>query len=275
MSLKEYENVPVPQIVEKKEPTAAELAAEREAQLREELKQKEIDAARAQAKAEAMERYVSEQFAHGRETRPADRDTQRAVNELGLTEEDILNDPAGAIAKISAHMKARDAEMYAYQERVNSVVGNLAKNSFRAEMSALKNERFAEWLVPYVEDYFRKNPDEALLDGSVKRVYNQLVGQNYEELERLSKEKGIPPNTRQRIVEPGIRTSGYEPAPVKEEKPVLPEDEMFMLQEHNRKVDPKYKMTPEEWADIRSGKKYPKKISTDIQVRGAKSNVSY
>lgn len=274
MSLKEYENVPVPQIVEKKEPTAAELAAEREAQLREELKQKEIDAARAQAKAEAMERYVSEQFAQGRGQVPADRDTQRAVSELGLSEEDILNDPAGAIAKITAHMKARDQELYAYQERVNSVVGNLAKNSFRAEMSALKNERFAEWLVPYVEDYFRKNPEEALLDGSVKRVYNQLVGQNYEELERLSKEKsGV--NNRQRIVEPGIKTSGYEPAPVKEDKPVLPEDEMFMLQEHNKRVDSKYRMTPEEWAEIRSGKKYPKKISTDIQVRGAKSNVSY
>ena len=275
--MREFETGRVPQIVEPPKPSEAELSAKREADLREELRQKELDTARAQAKAEAMENYVKQQFEAGRvqQTSQVDkRDAQIAANDLGLTEQDILNDPTAAIAKISEHMKRRDQELYDYQERVNSVVGGLAKNTFRAEMNSLKNERFGEWLVPYVEDYFRKNPQAALNDGEVRRVYNELVGQNYSELEKLSVEKATPPG-RERIIEQPIRASSYSPEPPKDDKGKLPEDEMFMLGEHNRKVEEKYRMTPEEWADIRSGVKYPKKISTDIQVRGAKSNVSY
>ena len=162
-----------------------------------------------------------------------------------------------------------------YQERANSVIGNLAKNSFKAEMGALQNERYGEWIAPYVEDYFRKNPEDVFKDGSVRRIYNELVGQNIEELERLHREKAIPPNQqRERVVEMPLGYSSVPEPRSRNDGNTLPEDEAFMLSEHNRK-SPQYAMTPEEWAEIRTGKKFPKKISTDIQHRGAKPNVSY
>lgn len=255
-------------------PTLEQQATDREAALQAELQSQRIEAAKAQAKAEAMERFVQDSFQRGRQEVP--QEAQVAVNDLGLTEEQILADPTGAIAKIAAQIRQRDEAMREYQQRVGNVVGNLAKSTFKAEMESLKSERFSEWLTPYVEDYFRKNPEEAFKEGAVRNVYNQLIGQNYGELERLEREKvGVPTQTRERVVEPSVRQSYSNVAPPTSQTNILPEDEMFMLESHNRKSPEQYRMTPEEWRDIRQGRKYPKAISTDIQVRGAKPNVSY
>ena len=258
-----------------KGPSPEEQARERELQLQGQKQAAEIEAARSQAKAEAMERFLQQSFARGRSEAPP-QEAVRAQQDLGLTEEEILADPTGSIAKLSDHIRRQNEAMVEYQNRANSVIGNLAKSNFKSEMSALGKERYAEWLAPYVEDYFRNNPEEAFKDGSVRRIYNELVGQNIEELERLHKEKAVPPGqvNRERVIEQSTGASNYSPEPPRKETSALPEDEMFMLSEHNRRA-PQYAMTPEEWADIRSGKKFPKKISTDIQYRGAKPNVSY
>lgn len=253
-------------------PSEAELAREREAQIQEQLRQSEIEAAKAQARAEAMEAFVREGFAQGRTQPPPE--AVKAQESLGLSDEDILSDPTGSIARLQEQIRRQEAEMREYQERANSVIGNLAKNNFKGEMQALQKERYGEWITPYVEDYFRKNPEEAFRDGSVRRIYNELVGQNIEELERLHREKTQTPQQRQKVIEAPTRFSASPEPPRDEKKSLLSEEDEFMRLEHNKK-SPRYQMTQEEWADIRSGKKFPKKIATDIQVRGAKPNVSY
>mgnify|MGYP001581685329 CR=1 FL=1 len=273
--IKEWEKGPAaaPSPVTPSGPTPEEQSREREAQAVAAKQAAEIEAARAQAKAETMERFVQESFARGRST-PPPQEAISAQETLGLTDEQILTDPAWAIAKLQEQIRLERAARADYQERANSVIGNLAKNSFKSEMGAISKERFGEWLVPHVEDYFRKNPEEAFKDGSVRRIYNELVGQNIEELERLHKDKvALPNQQRERVVEMPIGYSTM-PEPPRKEGNQLPEDEAFMLASHNAK-SPQYAMTPEEWLEIRTGKKFPKKISTDIQHRGAKPNVSY
>lgn len=272
MSLKEYERPAPPQV--DPGPSQEELARQREMSLQEDKRQAELEAARAQAKAEAMERFVREAYAHGRSQPQQNPEAQQAAQSLGLTEEIILEDPTRAIAMIAEEMRRKDEAFREYQSRVNGVVGNLAKSNFKAEMQALHGERFAEWLVPYVEDYFRRNPEEAFQEGRVRGVYNELVGSNYEELERLHREKTAVPGQRERVVETPIRTTYPAQEAKKADSHGLPEEEAFFLEEMNKRMG-QYAMTPEEWADIRSGRKYPKKIATDIQVRGAKPNVSY
>lgn len=253
-------------------PSPEELAAQDLAEKDKAEKEKELELARAQARAEQMERLVREGFAQGREPVQPIVEAQEAAEELGLTEAEILQDPTGAIAKISEQMRLQRNQFIEYQQRVGTVVGNLAKSNFKSEMQGLKSEEFSEWLTPHVEDYFRKNPEEALREGSVRRIYNELVGQNYSELQKLKTERAGMPQ-RQKVVEPAFKASSVlEP---EKKSPALPEDELFMLNEHNRKVSANYRMTQDEWTAIRGGKKYPKKISSDIQYRGAKPNVSY
>jgi hypothetical protein len=257
-------------------PTPEELGREREAKLQAEKHTAEVETARAQAKAEAMERFVRDSYAAGRQNTAPPEDSRKAVNELGLTEEQILADPTGSIAKISDHIRRQNEEMFQYREQVNSVVGNLARSNFKAEMENVSKDRFGSYLMGHVEDYFRRNPNAALNEGEVRRVYNELVGQNYVELERLEKEKvGVsPPQDRERVVENTFRAASYAPAPEKKLSK-LPEDEAFMLGEMNKRMPAHYQMDETEWEEIRSGRKFPKKISTDIQVRGARPNVSY
>lgn len=268
--MKEFELYKEP-VVE--QPIVPDAAKEHEVRLQAELRESELAAARAGAKAEAMERFVREGFAQGRSAPP--QDAVRAQEDLGLSDEDILSDPTGAISKLQAQIRQRDEAMREYQERANSVIGNLAKNSFRSEMQSLSKERYSEWITPYVEDYFRKNPQEAFTDGAVRRVYHELVGQNLSELERLQSERTSVPLPRQRVVEESARFSSASEPSGEAKKQLLSDEDEFMRVSTNSSFGGKYAMSPEEWADIRSGKKYPKKIATDIQVRGAKPNVSY
>lgn len=257
-------------------PTPEELARQKEAETQAKLREQELETERAKAKAEAMEMFVRERFAQGRTevVQQAPPEARQAQEDLGMTEEEILSDPAGAIAKLSAYMRAKNEEEARYRNNANNVIANLAKSNFKSELQALKNERYAEWIMPHVEDHFRRNPEEAFNEGRVRSVYNELVGQNLQQLEKLERERTIPP-PRERVIEPSVSFSPSPEPAKKDEKQILPEDEEFMRLEHNRRVPEHYQMTAEEWRDIRSGKKYPKKISTDIQYRGAKPNVSY
>jgi hypothetical protein len=243
------------------------------------------------ARLEMMERRLAEGYEANQNapTAPSPSAAAEAQVELGITEEDLRNNSIESIHKIAERVAAKqNAES---MQRVGAVVGNLANSTYEMELRELSSDPYYSYLESGLREYFRRNPQEYTNNpGSIQRKYNELVGENIAELQRLQAEKeaaaaegdrtapatrgSTQHSSRARVVEPSINVSSPSPgARAKaKEAPVLDEARQQIMDTFNAFG---LNMDAEEWMEIEEGRALPKKVSSDIQVGIAESNTDY
>jgi hypothetical protein len=255
--------------------------------LRQEGIERDKQIAAQNARHEQMERDVERRFAANRAQAPATDDMYAAQQELNITDEELL-DPKTAPAAIRRIAEHQAMKMAAEQDtKYGGVIGGVAEDVFELKLDRMKDREFFEDLEPLMREYFEDNPSELHVRGKVDEVYERLVGKNYEVLKSRRSTNDDPEPTggdvtaaksrmrqQSRVVDAPVRTSSPSGrAGDKSKKPVV----LDKAREETRLLFEGLgvEMTPEEYADIESGKKYPKKFSADIQVGLAKPNVDY
>ena len=282
---KEYERAPKPAAAPEPVAPAPEPAPDAKdaeiAALKGEMAQKE---AAFDARFSGLERMVGDSFRNrNAPTAPAPPDTAAAyvaARELGLSDEEILANPVKSFEKIRDHLRVQIKHELA--QEYGETLQNLTVTAFGAQVDALRSDPYFADLEGALVQYFQDNPNEAKTAGQVRRIYNELIGVNHTELQRRQaarKEAQTPAPepapARTRTVEPSFRAPS---APVPEVTPkpavaALAEDEQAMMDAFN-KVRPGLFKDTGEWAEVAEGKRFPKKIASDIQVGRAKSNAS-
>jgi hypothetical protein len=256
--------------------------------LRQEGIERDKQIAAQNARHEQMERDVERRFAANRQQAPAADDMYAAQQELNIKDEELL-DPAtapAAIRRIAEHQAQRIA---AEQDtKYGGVIGNVASDVFELKLDRMKGREFFEDLEPLMREYFQDNPGELHQPGKVDEVYERLVGKNYEVLK--GKSTNDDPETdytggdttaaksryrqQSRVVDAPVRTaSASGRAESRGKKPVVLDDARESMRQKFEGLG--VSMTPAEYADIESGKKYPKKFAADIQIGLSKPNVDY
>lgn len=258
------------------------------ARLRQEAIERDKQIAAQNARFDQMERDVSRRFAENKQATPPIDDMYAAQKELNISDEELL-DPHTAPAAIRRIAEHQATKLAVEQDRkYGGVIGNVAGDVFELKLDRMKNREFFEDLEPLIREYFEDNPQEIHVQGKVDEVYERLVGKNYEYLKGKSKNDDVEPEgggesasaaksrfrQQSRVVDAPVRTaspSGRRDAEGK--KPVV-------LDERRESVRKTFEglgveITPEEWADIETGKKYPKRYAADIQVGLSKPNVEY
>lgn len=267
-------------------PSPEEVAAQKEAEiaaLKAEMAQKEAAFA---ARFDGLERLVGEGFRNrATPAAPVPPDTTAAYaaqQDLGLTDEEILANPAKSFEKIRDHLRNQiRAEM---TQEYGAAFNNLTVTAFQSQVEALRADPYFEDLSGALIQYFQDNPQEASIAGQVRRIYNELIGVNIGELQKRAEARKqlaepappVAPAARPRAVEPSLRAP-VTPTPMPPEArnaPIIDEAEANMMEAFN-KVRPGLFKDEAEWAEVAQGKRFPKKIATDIQAGRAKPNVSY
>lgn len=275
-----------PQQVDANAPDPRDVELER---LRKEAADRDIQIAEQRARFDQMEKDVSRRFAENRQAAPATDDMYAAQQELEIKDEELL-DPAtapGAIRKIAEHQAKK---MVSERDQVyGGAIGNLAKSVFVVQMDRMKGREFFDDLEPLIREYFEDNPSELHVEGKIDEVYERLVGKNYEVLKAK-----VKPNTedsrrdsslgdvaaaktryrqQSRVVDAPVRTASPSGRLEPQKKEVVLDEarEAERLRFQGLGVD----IPAEEWMEIETGKKYPKKYAADIQVGLARANVDY
>jgi hypothetical protein len=289
MGYKKYENlVPREETPETPEIDPRDAEIERLHAERSELDRKN---AANDARLEMMERRLAEGYDSrvNSPTAPSPSATYEAQQELGITEEDLRDNTIESIHKIAERVSAKqNAES---MRHVGAVVGNLANSTYEMELKDLSSDPYYGYLESGLRDYFRRNPQEYTNNpGSIRRKYNELVGENIAELQRLAAEKeaadqgggtndapatrgSTQHSSRARVVEPSINVNS--PAPDrggKKTAPVLDEARQDIMDTFNAFG---LNMDAEEWTEIEEGRALPKKVSADIQLGMNKPNTDY
>ena len=264
-----------------KAPTVEEVQAEAE------RKQQALEARVSQEKAvldakmEALERNVGQRFAERPQTvAPA----QQAREELNLSDEEILANPSAAVARVADHItQQRLAEQ---NTRNAEIFGNLADTAYRSQIQMLSQKEFYADLEPFINEYFQKNPQQRLQSGRPEQYYNELVGQNINELNKRKAQRDAEAkeaadggeerdfDKRQRAASPNLSTPGLRVEDDDEEG----NSETDML---GKNADVKQELigifndlgsnlSAKEWSEIEAGKVFPKKIAADWQSGGRK-----
>ncbi len=256
--------------------------------LRKEAADRDIQIAEQRARFDQMEKDVSRRFAENKQTAPATDDMYAAQQELEIKDEELL-DPAtapGAIRKIAEHQAKK---MVSERDQVyGGAIGNLAESVFDVQMDRMQGHEFFGDLEPLIRDYFDDNPSELHIKGKIEEVYERLVGKNYEilkgkkqeESNELNKNSGRDVSAaktryrqQSRVVDAPVQTASPSARPDTQKKEVVLDEarEQERLRFQGLGVD----ISPEEWQDIETGKKYPKKFAADIQVGLSRPNVDY
>jgi hypothetical protein len=270
------------------EPTVDPRDAEIERLHAEALDRERRDAAN-EARLEMMERRLGEGYQANQSapTAPDASPSYQAQQELGITDEELLANPTQSMRQIAEHVAAKmNAES---MQRVGAVVGNLANTTYEMELKELSTHPYYVHLEGQLRDHFRNNPTEYTNNpGAMRRKYNELVGANLTDLQRIQEEAteadisnstNAAPATRTpsrtRVVEPNLPVNSPAPGNVrgtKKEAPVLDSARQELMDTFNAFG---LNMNAEEWLEIEEGRALPKKVSADIQVGIAKSNVDY
>jgi hypothetical protein len=263
------------------------------ARLRQEGIERDKQIAAQNARHDQMERDVERRFAANRQNAPAIDDMYAAQQELNIKDEELL-DPQTAPAVIRRIAEHQAQKIAAEQDsRYGSVIGNVAGDVFELKLDRMKGREFFEDLEPLMREYFEDNPNELHVHGKVEEVYERLVGKNYEVLKSrrpTNDDPDMDPSEDSHLTDVGQAKTRYRQqsrvvdAPVqtsspsgrageKGKKPVV----LDQAREENRRLFEGLgvPMTPEEYVDIESGKKYPKQYAADIQVGLSKPNVDY
>ena len=259
-----------------------------------EARERDMASAANDARLEMMERQLAQGYSDrtSAQTAPQASPSYEAQQELGITDEELLANPTTSMRKIAEQVGVRlNAES---MQRVGAVVGNLANSTYEMELKELSNHPYYASLEGSLRQHFRNVPQEYTNSpGSLKKKFNELIGENLTELQRLEVESGADvansdaqisgatnaaPATRSpraRAVEPSINVSSPSPrtpGPAKGGKVALDDARTEMMETFNAFG---LNMTPDEWLEIEEGRALPKKVSTDIQVGIAKANVEY
>lgn len=198
-----------------------------------------------------------------------------AQKDLGITAEEIAADPDKALKLLSEHI--RKETLREVESKYAPIVTGLAEQSYSAQVEALRNRKYAQDLMPLVEEYFQHNPQDRYTPGKAQEVYERLVGKNLDELQRRESarvpdiQKNYSPS---RVDEPSMRVGG---APLRVggesegsdwSKPFSKEAEEVAYQTwkglgviDNRK----------EWRMIHEGRVFPKDIAADWQPEAERS----
>ncbi len=240
------------------------------------------------ARFDQMEKDVSRRFSENRQVTPPVDAMYAAQQELQIKDEELLDPQTApdAIRRIASHeaqkLQAQDRQEY------GDAIGNIAGTVFDVQMDRMGEREFFDDLEPLIREYFDANPKDVHVKGKIEEVYERLVGKNYEELKKRAKPASDTSleatggdvgqarsryRQQSRVVDAPVQSSSLADRPKEGKKAVvLDEAREAMRQKFEGLGVP---MTPEEYADIESGKKYPKKFAADIQVGLSKANVDY
>jgi len=262
-----------------------------------EARERDMASAANDARLEMMERQLAQGYndRSAAQTAPSVSPSYEAQQELGITDDDLIAHPAENMRKIAEQVGTRlNAES---MQRVGAVVGNLANSTYEMELKELSKHPYYASLEGSLRQHFRNVPQEYTNSpGSIKKKFNELIGENLTELQRLEVESGAEaanseaqisgatnaaPATRSpraRAVEPSINVASptpRSPGPTKGGKVVLDDARQDVMDTFNAFMSPEDRLTPEGWLEIEEGRALPKKVSADIQVGIAKANVEY
>src|SRR3990172_265647 len=237
------------------------------------------------ARLHEFERGINRQFQSIRQQPHVNQqDAYQAQQVIGLTDEQVLANPTAAIQAIADSIAQRRAAELA---RVQApVLQDLAEQAFEGQLAGLKSHPYWEDLKGAMDDYFAENSSDKYVRGMAKKIFNELIGENLDELQKrtiarqlanereqdrtAAEARGNLSPVRQRSVEPAMRSSGNAPVP----KPAVKLDdarEAVMRSFNALGVG----LTAEEFDGIESGKLSPKKVSIGIQKGMEKPNVEY
>lgn len=199
---------------------------------------------------------------------------QQAQMELGLSADDIANDPEKALRALTDHIRqSTKAEL---TREYAPVIQGLAAQAFQGEREGLKSRKYWAAAEKDFNRYFEDNPQEALTPGRAKEVYDYLVGRNIEQYEAaiatqdekdkaFTRERLAATSTSHSTAEPPMRRSSAEPRP-------KADDDFAPLSEEEELVRQKYNayganISQREWRLISEGKVIPKTAnSSDWQA---------
>jgi len=272
-----------------KEPTEAEKLAAKEAEIARLNQELSSQRAATDARLQGLETALGQRFAEQRRgpaapPAPEPSSAYAAQQELGLTDEQILSNPLESVKAIAQHIAEK--QRAAFVAEVAPVLGGLVHSNYEAQVDSLKSHPYFIDLQDALRGHFEENPSDKMSPGNIRKVFNELVGANIVELQRRAAVRegerlaaAATPAPRARAIEPSIRTPALSISPTKAEDKEgfimgdgLDGARQELMQEFN-----KYgvNLSDKEWQAIESGKRFPKKISSDIQVLGRRANVSY
>lgn len=244
----------------------------------------------ADARIRALEDQMRQRYQAVRQNAaPPQEQTYAAQQELGLTDEEILANPKEAIERMAQHIAQK--ELAAERQQMTQILGHQVRRGFDAEMGSLSQEPYFRDLEATLHEYFQQNPQEAIVAGSVKRKYNELVGENLAYLTKLAAERQAAEAVAQeretatqaqsvqnRVVEPQIRPGSVEKTKTSEKEfsldpnPARAKEKQRLIDEFNRHGA---NLDEKEWIEIEEGRALPKKMSADIQLGYGGPNVEY
>jgi len=262
----------------------AYVAQERERQAR------ENETRLSQLEQSMRERYQAVRQAPGA---PVAEPIYQAKQELGITDEQLLEKPSEMVAKIVAHQVAQARAED--QAQVAQVLRHQVERGYDSEMASLQSHPYFDDVAPVLREHFEANPQEKIEAGSVKRRFNELVGANIETLTQLAAEREAKRKmdedaqrhaeqpgaiSRNRVVEPAIRAGSAPPVEAPKEKGETELDpDPARAAEKRRLIDAfnRYgaNLDEAEFVGIESGQVFEKKVAADIQLGRGKPNVEY
>jgi len=259
---------------EENKPSEAELLAAEQTRVRELEAKLQAQEAADQARREAYEAAIGQRFAQAQQVAPRQAESAevyQAQQELGITDEDLAENPLENIKKI-AEYQAR-VESQKVRDGIAPVMKNLVTQSYQLQLRELSSDPFYEDVGPLVQQYFTANPDQMLVDGRVQSVYYEIVGKNLPELQQRQAARAPvePPPTRSSKAPeiPSINT----PPPGRDVAPLKPaavgsgltEEKEYLMNIYNKLGAD---LDPDEWAGIEKGQILPKNRAADWQHRG-------
>ena len=237
------------------------------------------------ARFDQMERDVSRRFAENKQGTPQVDAMYAAQQELKIKDEELLDPQTApdAIRRIAAH----EAQKLNAKDRVDygNAIGNIAGTVFDVQMDRMGDREFFGDLEPLIREYFEANPKEVHVNGKIEEVYERLVGKNYDELKKRQKPTEDAPTggdvsdsksryrQQSRVVDAPVQAGTLSNRPKEGQKEVVLDQAREDMRQKFEGLG--VEMSPEEYADIESGKKYPKKFAADIQVGLSRANVDY
>lgn len=198
----------------------------------------------------------------------------QAQAELGLSAEDIAKDPEKALQMLKDHMR-REA-VQEIENKYAPVIEGLAAQAFSSQVEALRGKKYAQDLMPLVEEYFQANPAERYQPGKATEVYERLVGKNLDELVRRDQARtGAEATSKNygtsRVEEPPIRPAGALRVEADEDtgrEPQLTnyEEEAFQNWKRLGVISSR-----KEWVELSKGNVFPKAVAADWQPEASRS----
>lgn len=204
-----------------------------------------------------------------------DAQTQQALINLGISEEEYASNPTQYIQRIQDYMNAMLQAGYQKDQYWNSVATGLSERTHKAEMAALATKDFYKYAKSDIERYYEEHPDHKIpgMGPSPEEVYERMVGKNWEKYYSKRQEDNptqveettptvVPVEKRTPQGEVPVRpTAPTGPSIHKKEKEIHLSDAEMEIMNHYNKLDRSLKMTPAEWKAISTGRVLPKQAS--------------